>query len=187
MIVGVDLETTGLDWIAGHKIIEICLSLYSDDGKKLGSFESRVNPMRPIDAKAEAVHGISLGDLIGEPTFDKVAPRVTEIMQHTDVLVAHNGHDFDFPFLEHQLREALHVSFPTKMRLFDTKTNARWATWNGKSPKLEELAYSLDVEYDKEKAHGASYDVDVMMACFFEARRRGFFMTDNAHCPASTG
>jgi DNA polymerase III epsilon subunit-like protein len=52
---------------------------------------------------------------------------------------------------------------------------ARWATFNGKSPNLGELCFALGVHYDPDSAHGAAYDVSVTAACFLEGLRRGFY------------
>ncbi|MCK7732499.1 3'-5' exonuclease, partial [Klebsiella pneumoniae] len=51
-----------------------------------------------------------------------------------------------------------------------------WATEDGKRPRLEELAFSLGFTYDRDKAHSALYDTELMMQCFFKAREKyGFF------------
>ncbi|MFB3028151.1 exonuclease domain-containing protein [Klebsiella pneumoniae] len=58
---GIDIETTGLDVYSGHKIIEIALVSYDiETANKLREVSLRFNPRRNIDAKAQAVHGISL-------------------------------------------------------------------------------------------------------------------------------
>jgi len=59
--------------------------------------------------------------------------------------------------------------------VFDTMTEGRWATPDGKLPKLQELCFALEVEYDTNKAHAAEYDVDVMMECLWKGIDCGFF------------
>ena len=170
-----DLEATGLNE-PEHHIIEACLRLYDfDTGDLVKGFLWRCNPLRKIEAKAQKVHGITLDDLANEPTFDVIAPHIRGIMESPSVVlhVAHNGDDYDFPFIERELlRVGQLARFP---KTFDTMKEGRWATGQGKLPKLQELATCLDVEYDPAKAHAAEYDVDVMAQCFFEGKRLGFF------------
>lgn len=174
---GADIETTGLNQEDGHRIVEICVSVYDlDSEKKVGTFLQRIHPQRTIDAKAQAIHGISLADLAGEPEWDAVAPKVQKLLEKCDVIVAHNGEDFDMPFIALELmRVGLEVP---NVEVLDTMKQARWATFNGKYPNLGELCLALDIPYEPEKAHSAEYDVDVMMQAFFEGRRQGFFKID---------
>lgn len=54
----------------------------------------------------------------------------------------------------------------------------RWATPMGKYPSLKELCFACDVPYDPEKAHGAEYDVDMMMQSFLFGYKLGFFKVE---------
>lgn len=54
-------------------------------------------------------------------------------------------------------------------------------TPDGSLPNLGALCFACGVEYDKAKAHGALYDVDVMMASFFSQFDRGFFSLPTQH------
>jgi DNA polymerase-3 subunit epsilon len=169
-----DIETTGVNE-PDERIIETCLIQFDlDTAEELKAWLWRHNPMCKIQAKAQKVHGISAADLANEPTFDVAAPAIRGVLEPSYLAVGHNGDWFDFPFLSRELARVGHrCQMP---RTFDTMTNARWATANGKNPKLGELAASLDVPYDAAKGHSAEYDVRVMAACFFEARRLGWFV-----------
>jgi DNA polymerase III subunit epsilon len=174
--VGFDLETTGLDPAEGHRIIEIAASLYDlDTGTHLKSWVKRVNPQRPIDPKAQAVHGITFEAVQHEPVFEVLAPKLSQILKAADVVVAHNGIGFDKPFTKHELLR-VGVEAP-EYPMIDTMLDARWATCDGKLPKLGELCFALGVEYDPRQAHSAEYDVRVLMEAFFKARRKGFFLS----------
>lgn len=167
---GVDIETTGLDWLKGHRIIEIALVSYDILAKKrLAAVTMRFNPRRNIDAKAQAVHRISLEMLADEPLFEDKAKEIAEIISRSQFLVAHNGVKFDIPFLQHEFRLS-GVVMPDKP-LIDT-IDARWACEDGKIPRLQELAFALGFSYDEEKAHGALYDTDLMMQCLIRAREK---------------
>ncbi|EGK4626643.1 3'-5' exonuclease [Escherichia coli] len=171
---GVDIESTGLDFTSGHKIIEIAISRYElETQKRIDSLEMRFNPRRSIDPKAQAVHGISLEELAAEPLLADHAGKIAAYMGACSALVAHNGEAFDLPFIRHEFG-SYGVKLP-EIPLVDTLFSL-WATEDGKRPRLEELAFSLGFIYDHAKAHSALYDTNLMMQCFFKARNKyGFF------------
>lgn len=169
LIAGFDCETTGLD-PESHRIIEVGFAFYSLDGKRIGQYEQRINPQRSIDAKALAVHGITLSELLGEPVFEDIAPKIKGLLDKTSVIVAHNGIGFDFPFLATELMRS-GLELPDHLKAVDTMVDGRWATQDGKLPSLRELCFSMGVEYDTSKAHAATYDTTVMMESFFKARK----------------
>ncbi|EDC1960710.1 3'-5' exonuclease [Salmonella enterica] len=172
---GIDIESTGLDYSSGHKIIEIAITRYDlDTHTHIDSLEMRFNPRRSIDPKAQAVHGISLEKLVAEPLLADHVKDVAAYMAQCQIWVAHNGEAFDIPFIRHEFA-SYGVKLPS-VPVVDTMLDGLWATEDGKRPRLEELAFSLGFIYDREKAHGALYDTDLMMQCFFKAREKyGFF------------
>lgn len=144
-----------------------------DTEEHIATYTWRINPMCKIGIKATKVHGIRLDDLANEPTFDAVAPLIRGVVNPAHLNVAHNGHHFDFDFIE---RECARVGCPVTFgQKLDTMTEARFATPYGKNPKLGELAACLGIPYDHAKAHGAEYDVEILAKCFFEGRRLGQF------------
>ena len=97
-----DTETTGLSTSQGHRIIEIgCLELVNRriTGREYHRF---LNPERDIDEGAEAVHGISIDDLAGQPRFADIADEFLEFINGAE-LVIHNA-EFDVGFIEHELQ-----------------------------------------------------------------------------------
>lgn len=173
IITGIDSETTGLDQEKGHRIIEICASMYElESRRKLVTWTKRIHPQRSIQAEAQRVHKISINDLVGCPTWEEVAPKVFAIMSKSDIVVAHNAM-FDMPFIAGELIR-IGMQVPNVM-VFDTMTEARWATPTGKLPKLQELCFALGKEYDADKAHAAEYDTELLMECLWEGIDRGFF------------
>jgi len=171
LLAGIDIETTGL-LTPDHRIIEIYIGLWRDD-KKIWQYEQRIDPERAMSAEAQRVHGISIHDLFGEPKWNEVAPTIQGILKKADVYVAHNGQEFDMPFIAKEL-ERVGLQMPEKP-ILDTMLHAIWATSDGKKPKLSELAFACGVDYDPALAHAASYDVEVMMACLLKARSWGYF------------
>lgn len=167
-----DTETTGLDPLTGDKIIEVALLRYDlKTGALLDKFVERFDPQRPIDAKAQEVHGISYAMLAGKPLFKDLAPDMKAQIEKGDFIIAHNM-DFDARFMATEFTAA-GVALPNVPSV-DTM-QARWATFNGKSPNLGELCFALGVPYDPSKAHGAEYDVSVTAQCFLEGYKRGFY------------
>ena len=173
---GIDIETTGLKQSEGHRIVEFGVVLYDLETKRrMGKYVQRINPQRPIDPKAQAVHGISFEDVANMPILEDVAPMIVKVLNAAKFHVAHNGESFDMPFIRNEL---IRIGFDLESKpLVDTMLNFRWATHNGKNPNLGELCFACGVEYDEAKAHGAEYDINVMVESFFVANDKGFVDT----------
>lgn len=180
-----DLETTGLDWTDGHRIIEFAAEMWNVEkgattsGKSIrtckGEMSFRINPARSVPIIITRITGLTLADVMGEKLYHERAPIIDELLRRTDVLVAHNGEGFDFPFLRYEQNRCGFGSFPALT--FDTAKSGRFATYDGKMPRLQELCFSLGVEYDPTQAHRAGYDTDVLAKAFFEGQDRGVFPT----------
>lgn len=172
-----DLETTGLDQSKGHRIIEVSFLLYSyclntGSVKPIGKYIQRINPNRSIDAKAQAVHHISIDDLMGKPVWEDVVDKVVKVLKRTDLLVAHNI-GFDAPFIANEILR-VGRELP-ECETFCTMDEGRFATFDGFPPNLRKLCDCFDVEYDLSKAHGAEYDTMVMAKCFFLGLEQGYY------------
>jgi DNA polymerase III epsilon subunit family exonuclease len=92
----IDLETTGKDPNT-CSVVDIA-AVRVRDGKIVEEFSSLVNPQCPIPADATRTHGIRDADVATAPTFAEVWPRFREFCGN-DVVVAHNGYDYDFKVL----------------------------------------------------------------------------------------
>lgn len=176
VIVGLDLETTGLSFDKGDRILEVCFGIYkaSDDHiEHLRTINTRINPQRAISAEAQAVHGISYEDIKESPTWEDFGETASKILTRADLLVIHNA-EFDYPFIKGEMNRVgrpLERDIPT----FCTMNNGRWATFDGKRPSLRELCWSLGNDYDPSAAHSAEYDVNKMMECYSKALKLGLF------------
>ena len=81
-----DTETTGLDPLQGHRLVEIgAVELFNHipTGKTYHSF---INPQRDVPREAEAVHGLGDAFLKDKPVFAKIADEFTKR------LAAHAAH-----------------------------------------------------------------------------------------------
>lgn len=171
MIIGLDLETTGLT-VGSDRIIELCFGLYDNKFNLMKNITMRFNPRRPIDPKAQAVHHISLDQLVTCPHFEDKAPVLNQILSKADLIVIHNAR-FDAPFLRFELENSGQQA--PSVPVYDTMAESRWATPEGKWPKLGELCFACGVSYSSDEAHAAEYDVNKMMECFKAIKEQGFF------------
>lgn len=94
-----DVETTGLDALKGHKIVEIA-AVRVEQGTiaEDQTFISLVNPEREIPWETKQIHKISDEDVASAPTIDQVIPAFLEFAAGS-ILVAHNA-AFDMSFLQ---------------------------------------------------------------------------------------
>jgi DNA polymerase-3 subunit epsilon len=178
LVTGFDTETTGVSVEKGDKIIEIALLTYDfASGTLVDKYVERVDPERAISADAQEVHGIAYSDLVGKPKFRDIAAEVHRRIGESHLIVAHNI-AFDLEFLISEFTQA-GVAIPD-VDGWDTMSESRWACPDGKYPRLGELCFALGIPYDAAAAHAAEYDVERMMACFFEAMKRGVWVLPEA-------
>jgi superfamily I DNA/RNA helicase len=128
----VDLETTDND-VDGAEIVEIA-AVRVRHGRIVGEYYTRVKPRVPIAAGALATHGISESDLATSPRFEEIWPAFRDFCG-SDVLVAHNGYNFDFPILR---RMAAKLQRGADFSTYDTLPLA--STLHATSRKLPHLA-----------------------------------------------
>lgn len=95
----VDIETTG-SYAAGSGITEIAIVIH--DGREiLSTYETLVNPHRPIPRFIQSLTGITPDMVANAPSFDEIAGQVHELLQGK-IFVAHNV-NFDYSFLKYHL------------------------------------------------------------------------------------
>lgn len=92
----VDFETTDRD-VATAELIQMA-AVRVRDGSIVAEYHTQVRPNGRITLGAQRVHNISDADLKSAPSFEEVWPAFREFCGG-DVLVAHNGYQFDFPIL----------------------------------------------------------------------------------------
>ena len=97
----VDLETTDRD-TASAEIVEIA-AVRVRDGVIVDQYSSLVKPRVPIAPGATDTHGIGEAELRDAPYFEDVWPAFRAFCGD-DVIVAHNGYDFDFKIISRMAR-----------------------------------------------------------------------------------
>ena len=97
-----DIETTGLEFTRGDRIIEVgCVELinYLPTGN---IYQKYLNPEKNIPESAEKVHGLTNDFLKQKPSFKKIVPSFLEFIKK-DPLVVHNA-EFDLGFINNELK-----------------------------------------------------------------------------------
>ena len=159
-----DIETSGLDYKEGHRIIEIgCVELIR---KEVGShFHRYINPLKTLTEENIKIHGITNEFLEDKPLFEDVAEEFLNFIQDSSI-IAHNA-NFDVGFLNHELGK---LSKPpiAKDRVVDTVVIAR-NRFPGQQVNLDALVKKLKVNtlVDRE-FHGALKDAKILTDVYLE-------------------
>ena len=151
----VDIETTDNDTTRAE-LVEIA-AVRVRNGRTVDEFRSFVRPDCPITGPAFDTHGISEHDVIDAPAFDDIWPRFRDFCG-TDVVVAHNGHNFDFPILRRMAGEAEFADIYT----YDTLVLARELRTGSASLGNLARAYGIPVG----RAHHALDDTRTLAKVF---------------------
>ncbi|MCH8175654.1 MAG: DNA polymerase III subunit epsilon [Proteobacteria bacterium] len=156
-----DTETTGLDPLQGHRIIEIgCVEL--EDRKLTGNhYQCYLNPEREVDIAAMEVHGISDEFLADKPVFAQVEAEFIDFVRGAELLI-HNA-PFDIGFLDNELRLSNAGNGPMEdlCEVLDTLVLAR-AKHPGQRNSLDALCKRYDVDNTQRELHGALLDAEIL-------------------------
>jgi DNA polymerase-3 subunit epsilon len=157
-----DVETTGLEASAGHRIIEIgCVEILNrrPTGQK---FHRYLNPEREIDAGALAVHGIDSARLAQAPKFADIAHELVAFIRDAELII-HNAPfdvgflDAEFARLAGEVREVASIC-----RVLDTLALAR-SLHPGQRNSLDALCKRYSVDNSKRDLHGALLDAGILV------------------------
>ena len=159
-----DIETSGLDYKEGHRVIEIgCVEL---NQKEVGShFHRYINPLKILTDENIRIHGITNEFLEDKPLFEEIAEEFLNFIEDSSI-IAHNA-NFDVGFLNHELEK---ISKPqiAKDRIVDTVVIAR-NRFPGQQVNLDALVKKLKVNslVDRE-FHGALKDAKILTDVYLE-------------------
>jgi DNA polymerase III subunit epsilon len=171
-----DTETTGLDPLAGDRLVEIgCVELFNrfPTGK---TFHAYFNPERDMPESALKIHGLSIDFLKDQPLF---AHRVAELVDFLGdaQLVAHNAM-FDLAFLNAELERAGQPAV-ARDRMVDTLLIAR-RKHPGAANRLDDLCVRYTVDNSRRVKHGALLDAELLAEVYVEligARQAQFILS----------
>lgn len=163
-----DIETTGFEYMRGDRVIEIGAVEIIDGNITDNNFHEYINPEgKIIPPDTYMVHKISNAFLEDKPKMSEVAPRFLEFIGDSPI-VAHNGLDFDFPFVNFELNKLGLKTIPRE-QMMDTLVIARNRVFGPKSYTLDALAkwygISLTARAD---AHGALIDSEILARVYLE-------------------
>lgn len=163
-----DIETTGLEYMRGDRCIEIGAVEMIDGQITDNTFHEYINPDgKIIPPDSYMVHKISNAFLEDKPKMAAIAPKFLEFIGDSPI-VAHNGLDFDFPFINHELQMVGLPQIP-RAQQYDSIVIARNRVFGPKSYSLDALAkwygISLTARAD---AHGALIDAEILAKVYKE-------------------
>lgn len=164
-----DTETTGLDAIAGDRIVEIgCIEMV---GRRLTGRHLHLyfNPERTVHPEAVRVHGLTDEFLADKPRFADEAPKVLEFLSGAEVII-HNA-PFDTGFLNEELKRLGQASVQSLVaRVTDSLAMAR-EMFPGKSNSLDALCRRLEVDNSNRAFHGALLDAGLLAEVYVRMTR----------------
>lgn len=159
-----DTETTGLNPLEGHRIVEIgALEMVNKvlTGNKIHWY---VNPERNMPDEAYRIHGISSEFLRDKPLFKDIADELLKFIAGAK-LVIHNA-PFDIKFLNHELSK---INLPTLLlsEAIDTLILARKA-FPGARVNLDALCKRYKIDNSSRQFHGALKDAELLAKVYIE-------------------
>lgn len=159
-----DIETTGLDYNIGDKIIEIgCVELINNI-PSTRTFHSYINPKKNISLSAYKVHGISNEYLSDKPKFKEIANSFIDFLQDSQLIV-HNA-KFDIGFINNELF-LLGKSKISYIDVIDTLPLAR-KRFPGLSVSLDSLCRKFNISLNNRIKHGALVDAKLLSQVYFK-------------------
>ena len=158
-----DTETTGLDPLAGHRVVEVgCIELVNTvaTGK---TFHAYFNPEMLMPAGAQDVHGLSDEFLADKPRFGERVEALLEFIGDAQ-LVIHNA-QFDIGFLNAELDRVGRSKLVNAY--IDTVSMAR-KKFPGQRVSLDALCERFGVDNSSRTKHGALLDSELLAEVYLE-------------------
>ncbi len=177
--VTLDIETTGLSFLEGHKIVEIgCVELVNNfpSGK---TWQRYINPERSMPEEAFKIHGLSEEFLINKPVFSDIIDDFLNFIKDSDLII-HNSR-FDLTFINYELEANNSKAIdPKKNNVIDTLNLAR-KMYPGQSVSLDALSRRYKINIEREN-HGALLDAEILAEVYLEmhgGRQQNINLTEN--------
>jgi DNA polymerase-3 subunit epsilon len=155
-----DTETTGLEPAQGHRVIEIGVVEIVNRRPTGRTFHRYLNPERPVDEGAKAVHGLSDEFLAGQPKFADVAAEFIEFVRGSE-LIAHNA-SFDVGFLDHELGRLPNPQLIADLAKVTDSLEIARRLHPGQRNSLDALCKRYAVDNSNREFHGALLDARLL-------------------------
>lgn len=174
-----DTETTGLMWDKDDRIIELGAVELVNHIPTGETFQTYINPGRPVSEATIRITGITDEDLKDKPSFEdpSVIGAFLEFVGDAP-LVAHNA-AFDRGFLNMELTRCGREIIP-EVRWVDTVSMAR-KRYPGAPASLDALCKRFDINSNARTYHGALLDSLLLAEVYLEllgGRARAFDFGD---------
>jgi DNA helicase-2/ATP-dependent DNA helicase PcrA len=156
-----DIESTGLD-TKRCEIVEIA-AVRVRNGRAVEEFHTLVKPRIPIEPGATSIHQIDAAKVANAPYFEQIWASFRDFCGD-DVLVAHNGEDFDFPVIR---RMAKGLPGVKTLATYDSMPLAYEIT--PASHRLEDLARQYNIPTGR--SHSALDDARTLAHVFARLNR----------------
>ncbi|MCL2428644.1 MAG: DNA polymerase III subunit epsilon [Alphaproteobacteria bacterium] len=171
-----DTETTGLEPLLGHRMVEIAALELVNDIPTGRHFHRLIDPERDIPDDATRIHGFTLEHLQGQPRFAEIVDELVDFLADGQ-LIAHNA-PFDFGFLDAELallgRAGLDPS-----RMVDTLALAK-VRFPGLPNSLDALCRRFGIDLSSRAMHNALLDCRLLAEVYVEltgGRQPGLSLT----------
>lgn len=182
-----DTETTGLDPLSGHRLVEIgCIELFNHlpTGR---TYQTYLNPDRDMPTAAFEVHGLSDEFLADKPRFAEVVDDFLDFIGPDDgaPLVIHNA-EFDMRFINAELTRLGRATLPLS-RAIDTVRLAR-QRFPGAQASLDALCRRFGIDNSARTRHGALLDAELLAEVYLElvgGRQPGLVLGQGAAAAAA--
>jgi DNA polymerase III subunit epsilon len=166
-----DTETTGLDPMQGHRVIEIgCIELINRRQTDR-RFHVYLKPDRDIDSEATRIHGITSEFLKTQPRFTDIADEFFTFIQGAKLIIHNAPFDLGFLNYEFQLCGRSHIILEKLCTVEDTLLLAR-RRHPGQRNSLDALCKRYNIDSSQRTLHGALLDAEILADVYLAMTRQ---------------
>ena len=169
-----DLETTGFGFNAG--VTEIVVKWFREEYDEISTLiDELTKPMVTIPQNIVELNGITNAMVRGREEFTEVFHRLSSVIDslkrdgYNVYMVAHNM-AFEKRFLAWNLTQrafkSMEMICTRNNHLFIKDGDIQKNKFTKEYSRLENVAEYYSIEFDKDKAHRAEYDVDITIEIF---------------------
>ena len=160
-----DTETTGLNYKAGDRIIEVgCVELVNHVSTT-NILQFYCSTDSTIHENASKIHGLTNNFLNQHPPFKDNVKKFLDFIDN-DPLIIHNS-EFDLGFINNEL--TLLGIAPIKNKIIDTVSLAR-KTLNTRIANLDYLCRRFQIDLSERGLHGALLDSQLLAEVYLELK-----------------
>lgn len=171
-----DTETTGLDPVAGHRIVEVAGVELVNTVPTGRTFHRYANPEREMPPEAFEIHGLSDEFLRQHPTFDAHLDEFLAFIGDA-TLVIHNA-EFDMRFLNAELERCGRPPLGPDRATCTLQLARR--RFPGAQASLDALCRRFGIDNSHRTKHGALLDSELLAEVYLElvgGRQHGLELT----------